>query len=196
MKLLKLAVTAAILLLSGRVFAAMTVNSSAPAPDPQLMSKRILVVYYSRTGNTRKVAEGIARAINADIEEIIDKKPRGGAGGYMKGGRDASKESLTEIAPLINDPSKYDLIIIGTPVWAWNMAPAVRTYITANKAAFKEVAFFTTSGGTKPAKIVQKMESLAGLKAKTYTGFFAGELKESKRAVYDKKLSDLIGSLK
>ena len=196
MRFFKLAVAAAVMMCSAQVFAETKAPVASAAAVPQVSAKKILVVYYSRTGNTKKVAEDIARGLNADIERIIDKKDRSGAGGYLKAGRDATKERLTDIAPIINNPAKYDLIVIGTPVWGWNMTPAVRAYITGNKASFKEAAFFTTAGGTKPDRIVGKMETLAGLKTKTFTGFFAGDFKEGNRAVYDKKLSGFIEGLK
>ena len=56
------------------------------------------------------------------------------------------------------DPKKYDLIIIGTPVWAWTTTPAIRTYLTQNKP--KKVAFFCTSGGSK-GKVFEDMEELS-----------------------------------
>lgn len=53
---------------------------------------RSLVVYYSRTGNTRYVAEKIATEFNADLEEIIDKKNRSGSLGYAISRLDATKD--------------------------------------------------------------------------------------------------------
>ena len=157
--------------------------------------KKALVVYYSRTGNTKKVAEDIAGALNADIEQLIDKKDYSGAIGYMKAGKDASKEKLAEIVPVQHDPSKYEMVILGTPVWAWNMTPAIRTYITNNQQAFKSIALFTTAGGTKPDKIVQKMEELAGKKAVSSAGFFAGEIKNKDPKAYQEKLQAFLKGL-
>ncbi len=47
------------------------------------------------------------------------------------------------------DPAKYDLVVIGTPVWGWNITPPVRTYLQENKDKFKKVAFFKTCGDSK-----------------------------------------------
>ena len=196
MKFFKLIVCALLLGLTSQVYAAAGAPETAAESAEQITAKKILVVYYSRTGNTERVAQDIARVLNADNEQLIDKKDRSGVVGYMKAGKDATKESLAEIAPIINDPAKYDLIIVGTPVWAWNMSSAVRTYITNNKASFKEAAFFTTSGGTKPEKIVAKMEALAGLKAKASTGFVPSDLKKSNQSRYDKMVSDFVAALK
>ena len=53
--------------------------------------KKTLVAYYSRTGTTKKVGEAIAKALKADIDEIIDLKKRSGAIGWVVSGKDASQ---------------------------------------------------------------------------------------------------------
>lgn len=122
------------------------------------MEKKILVVYYSRTGTTRKLAQDIAIALSCDIEEIIDEKDRSGIKGFMSGGRDAMRRELTRIKPIEKNPSNYDIVVIGTPVWAANMTPAIRTYIKQNKENFKNVAFFCTTGGTGIEKTLIELE--------------------------------------
>jgi len=51
---------------------------------------------------------------------------------------------LTEIAQTTKVPDDYDLVIIGTPIWAWKPTPAIRTYISQNNLAGKKVALFYT----------------------------------------------------
>ncbi|MFC1690670.1 flavodoxin family protein [Nanoarchaeota archaeon] len=127
-----------------------------------MKNMKILVAYYSRTGTTRKLAQDISKALNADIEEIIDTKNRDGVLGYMGAGRDGSTKKLTKLEPIKKDPSKYDLIILGTPVWAWAISAPIRTYITENKDKFKKVAFFITKGGSDCEKLFKEMGELAG----------------------------------
>ncbi len=107
---------------------------------------KILVVFYSRTGKTRKVAEELRNILDCDIEELIDKKSRSGPIEYIRAARDAGKHKLTVLEKIKNDPANYDLIIIGTPNWAGTMAMAVRTYITENYMNFNNVAFFEIAG--------------------------------------------------
>ncbi len=107
---------------------------------------KTLVTFYSRTENTRKIGEEIAKKIESDTDEIIDAKKRHGPIRWILAGKDAMRKKLTDIA-YQKDPSKYELVIIGTPIWAFTMSPAVRTYLTINK--FKEVAFFITYGGSE-----------------------------------------------
>jgi flavodoxin len=114
-----------------------------------------LVVYYTRTGNARFAAETIAAEIGSDVEEIMDMKKRSGAMGYLSGGSDARRGKETEIAPTKKSPADYDLIIVGTPVWASRPTPAVTTYLKKNNFSSKKVALFFTQGGKKPSAIDQ-----------------------------------------
>jgi flavodoxin len=109
-----------------------------------------LVVYYTRTGNARFVAETIAAEVGSDVEEVIDLKKRTGALAYLSGGADARRGKETEIAPTKKAPTDYDLIIIGTPIWAGRPAPAITTYLKKNDLSDKKVAVFFTQGDKKP----------------------------------------------
>jgi flavodoxin len=121
-----------------------------------------LIIFYTRTGTTKKLAEDIAKVLKADTEEIFDTKKRSGIFGYLFGGRDAMRRRLTKIKPTKKDPGSYGVILVGTPIWGYNMAPAIRTYITANKAKFKKAAFFCTMGGSGGARAFQEMAFAAG----------------------------------
>ncbi len=112
------------------------------------VNKKILVVYYSRSGATKKAAENIAAALACDIEEIQDTKKRSGIIGFIKSGYEAQTKKTTIIKDMKKDPSDYDIVIIGTPIWASTISPAVRTYIDQNKTKFKDVAFFCTFSGS------------------------------------------------
>lgn len=94
-----------------------------------------LVVYFSKTGSTKKLADKIAKKLGADMDEIID----------VAG--DSDKKPFGKVSPEIKfkkDPSKYDLVVIGGPTWGFSATPIVKCYLTKNK--FKEVAFFCTCG--------------------------------------------------
>ncbi len=108
-----------------------------------------LVVYYTRTGNARFAAETIAAEIVADVEEVIDMKNRSGKLAYLTGGAAARRGKETEIAPTKKSPADYDLIIVGTPVWASRPAPAITTYLKKNNLSGKKVALFFYAGRQK-----------------------------------------------
>lgn len=124
---------------------------------------KALVAYYSRTGTTKKIAEEISRLLKCDMESIVDRKNRAGIIGYLYAGRDASRKKLTEIAEAKFDPASYDLVTVGTPVWASTVSAPVRTYLSRHKDSFGKMAFFCTCGGGK-GRAFEEMEMAAGKK--------------------------------
>lgn len=153
---------------------------------------KILIAYYSRTGMTKKVALKLANELGADLEEIVDTDKRAGALAYLMAGRDALQKKLAAIEPLRYDPASYDLVLVGTPTWAYAMSCAVRTYLTNQKGEMKKVAFFATHGSDGGDKAVRQMADLIGLKP------IAELILTSKEAAQDKyveKLKEFIGNL-
>ncbi len=111
-----------------------------------------LVVYYTRTGNAKFAAETVAAELGSDIEEIVDLKKRAGKPGWISAGKDSTQEKETQIAPTKLVPADYDLIVLGTPIWAWRPTPAIRTHIAKNDLSGKKVAlFFAMASNLKQA---------------------------------------------
>jgi len=123
---------------------------------------KTLVVLYSRSGTTKRVAQEVAKALNADIDELIDKKSRKGILGFLRAGYDATRGKTTEIE-FEKDPYDYDLVIVGTPIWNGRVTPAIRTYLLRNREKIKNAAFFSTCAG-RPGKCLEQMEELWGKK--------------------------------
>lgn len=157
-----------------------------------MQTKKILIVYYSRTGVTKKVAEMIAAEIRADIEGIVDMKDRTGMIGYLKAGRDAMKKVKTEITESKYFPANYDLVIIGTPVWGYNMTPAIRAYIERHTGKFKTVALFCTMTSSGGMATIKDMEKLIG---KTPIDTVSLNAKELQTATVPEKLKLFIEEL-
>lgn len=139
---------------------------------------KILTVFYSRTGNTGKVAKLISQSLKTDIEEIYDLKDRSGPLGYLVGGRDGMLKKTTQINKQKFDPGQYDLTIIGTPIWV-NISPAVRTYLKTNSGKFKSVIFFCTMGGSDPREIFVEMEKLTKVKPSNVLAITTNQVKDN-----------------
>jgi flavodoxin len=123
---------------------------------------KILVAYYSRSGNTKRFAEMLRRDLDADIEEIRDNQSHTGAGGYLKGAIESVIGKGSSIIVTTKDPINYDLVLIGTPVWASSPASPVITYIENNKNRFKKVGAFCTMKANGDDKTFQKISELTG----------------------------------
>jgi flavodoxin len=150
---------------------------------------KILIVYYSRTSNTRKVAEEIQNNLDCDIEEIIDTQNRSGILKYITSGFQASRRKLTILENIKNDPASYDLLVIGTPVWAGNISTPIRTYIHQNQAKFNNVAFFCTAGGSRFDGTFSEMTELSGTSPIARIGLTAKEVKDES---YKTKITEFI----
>jgi flavodoxin len=124
---------------------------------------KTLVVFYSRSGVTRKACQELGRVLNADLEELVDKIDRSGMVGWLKGGHDSTFQKSTPIEPVKSDPAQYDLIVLATPVWAFTMTPAMRAYLELNKGKFKRVAFVATMGGSGDQRTYRHMQELIGI---------------------------------
>ena len=128
-----------------------------------------LVVYYSRTDITKKLAEEIAGRTDADIEEIIPKVNYQGKLGYARGGKDAISEKIIDLEALKYDPSEYDIVYIGTPVWAGKASAPVLSYLKQNEGKLGSVKFFVTAGGRGFESTVEQMEKYSSKPLSTLT---------------------------
>ena len=153
---------------------------------------KTLIVFYSRTGTTKSAAEILAKEMNADVDEITDKINRKGVVGYLKSGRDALRRKLTEIDPTKKDPQQYDMIVLGTPMWAGNMCSPIRTYLTKNKIENKKIGILITHGGSSVEKIVKEIGELT--QKSELTGHLAIKTREIKDA--ENKIKEWAKSLK
>lgn len=127
-----------------------------------MTNQRILVVYYSRTGTTREVAETLSQALGCDTEEIVESRSRIGILGYLRSIVDARREHAAAVATAKYDPSFYDLVIVGTPIWAWSVSSPIRAYLMTMKAKLPDVAFFCTCGGAGSARAFAQMREIIG----------------------------------
>ncbi|MHC4873763.1 MAG: flavodoxin family protein [Planctomycetota bacterium] len=118
-----------------------------------------LIIYYSFENNTKLIAENIAEAIGADLLDVKPKHEiKKGFGKYFWGGKQVLMKEKPELLPLDKNWQDYDVIFIGTPVWAWTFAPPLSTFFAANKISDKKVALFCCHGGGK-GNIFSKMKA-------------------------------------
>ena len=151
-----------------------------------------LVVFYSRTGATKRVGETLAEMLDCDSEELLDTKKRSGPLGFLLAGKDATAKKLTKLTDIKRDPALYDLIILGTPIWAGTLSSATRTYIANNKSKFKRVAFFCTHGGGESQQLFAEMESLC---ERSPVSSFAIKEEEVKNGAHQDKLRQFADEL-
>lgn len=122
---------------------------------------KTLIVFYSRTGCTRTVSREVGRLLGADLEELRETVDRSGAGGYLRAGGDAMFKRTVALQATAYRPEAYDLVILATPVWAFTVCPAIRTWLQREAANLKKVAFICTQGGSGAERAQAEMALLS-----------------------------------
>ena len=108
----------------------------------------ILCIYYSRTGNTEKLMQEIAEELHCELVKLEDGVDRSGLGGWLNSGRQAMSRKV----PPVKEPEtrlpleQYDLVIIGTPVWAGRCSAPVRSFLLQYGKRLARVAYVITRG--------------------------------------------------
>lgn len=109
-----------------------------------------LVIYYSKTGNTKLIAETVASEVNADLFEIQRKKDIKSSGFmlYFRGGFESMTRKNIRLEKTDIDFKKYDLVFLGTPVWAWRLNPVIRSFLKKVKIENKKIGLFACCAGS------------------------------------------------
>lgn len=113
------------------------------------MNKKRIIIYFSYTGTTKLIAEQICEKLKCDIIEIKTKIPY--SSNYKEVVYDKNNNEystyLPEIIPLSINLDDYDEIILGSPVWWYRPAPAVRRFLKEYDLSNKTIIPFITSNG-------------------------------------------------
>ena len=108
---------------------------------------KVIIIYFSLTGNTKLLGHLIGdflkeKGKTADYFKLLPEQP----GSFLKNCRDAMTRKKAVLKEL-PDISGYDTLFLGSPVWAFNVAPAVRGFLETVSPAGKNVFIFATHGG-------------------------------------------------
>ena len=105
----------------------------------------ILVVYYSRSGNSKIFAKALSNHLDTELQEIHDSKDRSGTWGFISSALDSTLDREADIEPLHPDLRAYKTIVLVSPIWNWNLCTPIRTFIDKNNLQGKEVLVVTTA---------------------------------------------------
>ena len=131
----------------GLLAAAAALMAAACGPK-KADAPKVLVLFYSQTTNTLTVAQEIANALGADMEEILPVQPYDGT--YQetisRGMMERQAGTLPELQPLKSDLSAYDVIFLGYPIWFGTYAPPVAALLEQVDLSGKKIVPFCTFG--------------------------------------------------
>jgi flavodoxin len=147
---------------------------------------RILVAFFSRSGNTRVIAGLIQRALRADLFEIVPATPY--PADYLQTVEQATRERSRDFAPplasALPDVNAYDTVYLGFPIWGETAPPVIRSFLKAHDLAGKNLVPFITHGGYGAGRSHALLRSQTP-KARMQTGFLlqADQERQSMNAV-------------
>lgn len=138
-------------------------STSEGASQNMNNGKKILVAYFSWSGNTKAVAEEIHKQVGGDIVEIVPATPYSET--YSVTVAKAKAEQAANARPAIStkiaDFEQYDTIYLGYPNWWGSMPMPVATFIDTYKMSGKKVAPFFTHGGGGVHRCMSDLEARA-----------------------------------
>jgi flavodoxin len=121
-------------------------SSVAHAADS---SAKVLVAYFTRTGNTRLIATQIARALDATLFQIVPAEVY--PDNYDALVAQAESERKRGYEPLlretVRDLQSYETVFLGFPIWGMTAPAVVRTFLTEHDLSGKTLVPFITHGG-------------------------------------------------
>lgn len=107
---------------------------------------KVLVIYYSLSGNTEKIAKEIAQQTSADLFKIETIKKYSTPSVYVKSKQELSTKEYPSLQEKPLDLSQYDTIFVGGPVWWYTMAPPLFSFLKQTDFQGKNVVPFSTQG--------------------------------------------------
>ena len=121
---------------------------------------KTVVVFYSYDGNCKFVSRQISGQLRADVVQIepVNEKKRSKIAMLFRGVGQVMFNRKPALKPYVFDPAGYDLIILGTPVWAGSPSPALKSFLSQTKFSGKKTALFVCHGGG-PGKAMDKLKN-------------------------------------
>ena len=119
---------------------------------------KTIVLYYSKSENTKIVAETLSRELNTDILRIKEVKEKDSFVNKISSSFNALMENKTDIKPRNIDLTEYDSVYIGTPTWAGKPTPAIITLIDRLDLRGKDIFLFTTMSSDNGRSAIERME--------------------------------------
>lgn len=123
---------------------------------------KILYVYYTRTGNNGVLAKEISRSIGCALESIEPRENLSTIPGIMLNGIKSLVGIMPKIGQPKEDPSKYDLVVLGTPAWAGGLPSPMRAYLRMKKGDIRRYAIASLSGKGDNPKMLGQIRQLMG----------------------------------
>lgn len=119
-----------------------------------------LIVYYSRTGITEKAANKLAMATGSDVNRLV--YGHVSKVGFLTGIMESLMKKTKEITGDTFDPSKYETVVLMTPIWADGCATPIRCYISKYRNSIPDYSILATSNASEMNGVTAEFEKILG----------------------------------
>lgn len=145
-------------------------NTGSNEKGTAAFTGKALVVYYSGSGNTKRVAEFVADELNADTFELVPVEPysdadlnwRDSSSRVNKEHDDASLQDIALVSTEVPNWDDYDVVLFGYPIWWQEASWVVNNFIKNNDFTGKTVIPFCTSSSSGLGDSGTNLEKMAG----------------------------------
>ena len=135
--------------------------------------RQMLVVVYSYTGTSRRVAQRLAAELGWPIGEVIDAKPRSG---WLRCVLDSVFRRKPAILYAGPDPSAFDAVVLVAPIWVEGLSAPMRTFVATHAAKLREFAVVSVMGSKGAPNAVAEISRLLGRAPLLHTALKRREL--------------------
>jgi menaquinone-dependent protoporphyrinogen IX oxidase len=175
-------------------------TNSQTAPNRQLTaSAEIIVLYFSRSGNTEVQAQYAQTVLGADIYELVVAQPY--PANYSRTVERATAERESQVWPKLlatdlPELQQYTTILLGHPIWAMTIANPVRQFLLkyADQLAGKRVASFSTNAGYGAGDTQQILRQILPVSTQILTNYTVHDIDLERQRPQFKKWLDTIAS--
>lgn len=127
-----------------------------------MLNQKILIIYFSHSGNTEKLAKNIQKICQADLISIEANPPYPNE--YQETINEMSRQNKGNILPSYQVPTTrfndYDMIFFGYPVWDMRLPPVMRSFLQDNSLNSQLIFPFNSHAGFGTGKSVNEIKEL------------------------------------
>jgi hypothetical protein len=121
-----------------------------------------LVVAYSYTGNSRRLAQLLCAQKGWPLGEVIEERPRAGAWGTLRCILDSALRARPTVHYRGPEPADFRTVVLVAPIWVGQLAGPMRAFVNAYRDRLQRVALIVTMGGQGASNAVAEVARILG----------------------------------
>jgi hypothetical protein len=133
-----------------------------PVNRSESMMSKVLVVAYSYTGTSRRLAQLLAGLQQWTLAEVREVRPRSGVAGTWRCLMDSVFRRCPQIRYDGPNPGDFNAVVLVSPIWAYRLAGPMRSFVASQHASLRDVAVISVMGESGAPNAVAEVSRLTG----------------------------------